>query len=194
MLPPYDTYLASVVTAMQGVQCEIGGGPSRPDRGIEAVIVAIREMASNDRVCWLVGNGGSGTTADHIACDMVLQGWRAFALTNPALTTTMGNDFGWGEMYQKQLMSLARAGDVLIAMSCSGRSGNIVATLVPDLPPMFRVGLSGFSADNEMRGPGACDVSFYVPSHKYGEVQIAHLAILHAVIDMTGWRKPGGGL
>lgn len=181
--PPFDHYIASLAGALASVECEIKGGPSRADRGVEAAIAALKAMRERDRVCWLVGNGGSGTIADHIATDLVLGGYQAGSLTNSALTTTMGNDFGWERMFAKQLQRVARPGDMLIVMSCTGESANVL-TAVANTPPLFKLALSGFKADNPLRKLG-CDVSFYVPSTSYGEVQIAHLAVLHAIVDLA---------
>jgi D-sedoheptulose 7-phosphate isomerase len=183
MQPPYERYMMSLGNALGRIECEIGGGMSLAHRGVDHVIALIQRTMSADGSVWLVGNGGSGTIADHIACDMVkMRGWRAFALTNPALTTTYGNDDGYAHAFGMQLAVLARPMDVVIGMSCSGESANVLGAL--SNPRHVHISLTGFKADNRLRKQDA-NVSFYVPSMSYGEVQIAHLAVLHAIIDLA---------
>jgi D-sedoheptulose 7-phosphate isomerase len=186
--PPFDRYIASLAGALSSVECEIAGGPSRPDRGVDASITLIKASQAGGGSVWLAGNGGSGTIADHIACDMVkMRGWRAFALTNPALTTTFANDHAYCYSLEAQLVVLARPGDVVIGMSCSGESENVLLALADTR--YVRIGLSGFRADNRLRKLNT-NVSFFVPSMKYGEVQIAHLALLHAMVDLAEGAPP----
>lgn len=189
--PPYQGYVKSLCGVLEGVQCEIETGWARIDRGIDYAINMIKASQEQGGTVWLIGNGGSGTIADHIACDMVkMRGWRAHALTNPALTTTMANDLAYGDVFWSQLDVLAKAGDVVIAMSCSGNSPNVVNAVGIQHRKQTHgyIVLTGFAANNTlrslMRGPWI-NVGFYAPSMKYGEVQIAHLMILHAIIDMA---------
>jgi D-sedoheptulose 7-phosphate isomerase len=173
----------TIVGGIASIESFIGGELVPFDDAVDYLVNALRIQRDRAATCWLIGNGGSGSIADHIACDMVLQGVRAHALTNPALTTTMGNDFGAHRAYSKQLQVMAHEHDTLIAMSCSGESDNILNALT-NAPPLFRVTLSGFKHDNLLRSLSA-DVDFWVPSEDYGVVQIAHLAILHTAVDLA---------
>jgi D-sedoheptulose 7-phosphate isomerase len=182
--PPFDRYVASLTGALTSVQCEIASAPSRPDRGVDHAIALIRRTMSADGAVWLCGNGGSGTIADHIACDMVkMRGWRAFA-DQSALTTTFANDEAYGRAFDAQLAVQARPMDVVIGLSCSGESENVINAMADKRH--VHITLSGFKADNRLRNKFDANVEFYVPSLNYGEVQIAHLAILHAMIDLAG--------
>lgn len=168
------------VATLGGVECRVGGEERLIYDGFREVVTQLRAAGS----IWLFGNGGSGTIADHIACDLVLKGLRAFALTNQALTTTFANDLTFRQCFAQQLKVQASPGDALVAMSCSGESENVVDALaLRDAAQAFRVTLSGFEIDNRLRDLG--DVSFWVPSDDYGTVQVCHLAILHAVADMV---------
>jgi phosphoheptose isomerase len=180
------SYVKSLTDALNSVQCEVDTGYARIDRGVDAAATLIKASQDEGGSVWLCGNGGSGTIADHIACDMVkMRGWRAFALTNPALTTTMANDIEYGRAFAAQLEVLSRSGDVVIGMSCSGMSQNVCNAMgFQAHPRLRRIILTGFEANNILRALMP-NVGFYVPSSKYGEVQIAHLMILHAIIDLA---------
>lgn len=183
MQPPFAKYIASLSGALAGIEARISTGASTPDRAIDHAVAIIRYTVGGGGAVWLFGNGGSGTIADHIACDMVkMRKWRAFALTNPALTTTFANDHAYCHSFDAQLQVLARPGDVLIGMSCSGESDNVILAMGDSR--MVHISLSGFKPDNRLRN-GQADASFYVPSRSYGDVQIAHLAILHAMIELA---------
>src|SRR6516164_7294600 len=102
--------------------------------------------------------------------------------TTPALTC-LGNDLGYENVFAKQLDLHARPGDFLIAISSSGRSPNILGAVKAARAQDCRiVTFSGFAAENELRRTG--DLNFYVRSHEYGFVELAHLALCHAVLDI----------
>ncbi len=131
---------------------------------------------------FLIGNGGSAAVAAHIANDMV-KTWRTLAVTpNYATLTCLANDYGWERAFACYLERAALgADDAVIAISSSGRSANIVNACgaVENLCPL--VTLTGFDENNAVRGMGDCD--YYVPSRRYGVVEIAHLAILHNIVN-----------
>ena len=129
---------------------------------------------------FLVGNGGSAAVAAHIANDLVKAGWSAFSLTEPAVLTCLSNDYSYGEVYAQQLKAHFRVDDCLIAISSSGRSPSILNAVeeVQEFTDKI-VTLSGFSPDNPLRQLGC--FNYYVSSSNYGLVEIAHLAILHAI-------------
>ena len=179
-----DGYLATAAHVAAATTCEIDGEKHLLRDGVKCVINELAATTARGSTCWLIGNGGSGSIADHIATDLVLAGHRALSLTNAAMLTTMANDYG--RSFSGQLQRLARSGDMLIAMSCSGESENVIQALI-NIPPMFRVSLTGFVRGNRMsRLP--LDVQFWSPSEDYGAVQIAHLTLLHAIIDLAEYR------
>lgn len=131
------------------------------------------------------GNGGSASIANHLQCDHV-KGvrngtdltTRVFSLsTNVELFSAVANDIGYDAVFEYQLQSLARPGDVLIAISSSGRSPNIVRALEwANQHAMHTVALTGFSG-----GPARelASVSVHVASDNYGIVEDAHQACMH---------------
>jgi D-sedoheptulose 7-phosphate isomerase len=140
-----------------------------------------------------VGNGGSAGIASHLAIDYSKNGGlRALAFNDPSALTCLGNDLGYENVFAKQLDFHARPGDMLIAISSSGRSPNILeAVKTARARDCKVVTYSGFTEDNDLRRTG--DVNFYVRANKneYGFVEIAHLALCHAVLDIDmGWGQP----
>jgi len=180
-----DGYLATTAHVVAGTTCEIAGAKLPLRDGVNRVIDELERLRGRGGTCWLVGNGGSGTIADHIATDLCLAGHRAISLTNSAMITTYANDYG--KSFSGPLQRLARNEDMLIAMSCSGESPNVISALIETPAPLFCVSMTGFVRGNRMsRLP--LDVQFWSPSEDYGAVQIAHLTLLHAVIDLARYR------
>ena len=132
-----------------------------------------------------VGNGGSAAIASHMAIDFSKNGnMRALALNDPMALTCLGNDLGYENVFSKQIDLHARAGDLLIVISSSGRSPNVVKAAEMGRARGCKVAtLSGFTATNPLRRLG--DINFYVPNSEYGFVEIMHLALCHCVLDLA---------
>lgn len=130
-----------------------------------------------------VGNGGSAAIASHMATDYSKNGnVRALALNDGSMLTCLGNDFGYEHVFAKQIELHARDGDLVIAISSSGRSPNILnAVTAARLIGCGVITLSGFTTDNPLRRLG--DLNFFVASDRYGFVEIGHLTICHAALD-----------
>jgi D-sedoheptulose 7-phosphate isomerase len=131
---------------------------------------------------FLIGNGGSAAVASHICNDLVKRGTSAFTLNDPAVVSCIANDDGWPFVYESQLSRHWTQTGTLIAISSSGRSANILNAAHYAKKARYNViTLSGFSPDNELRSIG--DVNYWVPSTNYGVVEIAHLTILHSLVN-----------
>lgn len=134
---------------------------------------------------FFIGNGGSAAISSHMAADYQKNGGMPTMCFNDAASLTcIGNDLGYVNVFAEPLQHHARLGDVLVAISSSGMSESILAAA--DYARDHRmnvVTLSGFEPDNKLRSKGG--VNFYVPSKSYGTVEIAHLAILHSLLDET---------
>jgi D-sedoheptulose 7-phosphate isomerase len=148
---------------------------------------AVETHAGGNKIMF-VGNGGSAGIASHLAIDFSKNGGlRAMAFNDPAALTCLGNDLGYEQVFARQIELHRRAGDLLVAISSSGRSPNILNAVAAARSGGCRVAtLSGFCADNELRRSG--DINFYVESDTYGLVEAAHLSLCHAVLDIEmGW-------
>src|SRR5690348_2251305 len=130
-----------------------------------------------------VGNGGSAAIASHMATDYSKNGGvRSLALNDASMLTCLGNDLGYDRVFAKQLELHARNGDLVIAISSSGRSANILNAVDAAAAAGCAIAtMSGFTADNPLRRRG--EWNFYVASDRYGFVEIGHLTICHAVLD-----------
>ena len=130
-----------------------------------------------------VGNGGSAAIASHMATDYSKNGGvRALALNDASMLTCLGNDLGYDRVFAKQLELHARRGDLVIAISSSGRSANILNAVDAAAAAGCTIAtMSGFTPDNPLRRKG--EWNFYVASDRYGFVEIGHLTICHAVLD-----------
>lgn len=135
-----------------------------------------------------IGNGGSSTIASHMAEDYTKAGGiRTLAFNDPAFLTCLGNDLGFDQVFAKQIEMFAQPGDMLVAISSSGNSQNILnGVLAAKKRGCWVMTLSGFTPDNLLRNLG--DINVYVPSSEYGFVEITHLAVCHAMLDVAmGW-------
>lgn len=131
----------------------------------------------------IIGNGGSASIASHIYTDLLKNAnVRAICFNDASLITCLSNDLGYEYVFQKPIEMLSSKGDILFSISSSGRSRNILkATFKAKERECSVITLSGFSNNNPLKNLG--EVNFYVPSHAYGDVEITHLAICHAIVD-----------
>src|SRR3984957_16080347 len=180
------------------VQARVTSASGQPLDMAEAVnqimALARRTHTAGNKLIF-VGNGGSSAIASHMATDYSKNGdVRAMALNDTAMLTCLGNDLGYDRVFAKQIELYARADDLVIAISSSGRSANILNALkAARAAKCSVVTLSGFTADNPLRRLG--DINFFIASDRYGFVEIGHLTICHAILDfICGLRVPEGML
>jgi D-sedoheptulose 7-phosphate isomerase len=142
-----------------------------------------------------LGNGGSAAIASHMATDYSKNGnVRALALNDSSMLTCLGNDLGYDQVFAKQIELHARPDDVVVAISSSGSSANILNAVPGARAAKCAVAtFSGFKVDNPLRRPG--DINFYLKSDRYGFVEIGPLTICQAILDfICGLRNPEGAL
>lgn len=149
-----------------------------------AVASLLRGIRTHGGTVWWVGNGGSCAICSHLSQDVMNKlSLRSQVLSDPSLLTCMANDFGYAEVYARSLARLSRQGDLLIAISSSGNSANILACADLVTKQGLRlITLSAFSEDNLLWGHQA-DVAFHLPVTLYGLAEVGHEALLHAVIE-----------
>ena len=134
-------------------------------------------------ICYIVGNGGSAGIASHMANDFLKTlGLRCLTLTDSNLLTCIGNDLGYENVYSMPLKVLMKKEDMLIAISSSGQSPNILkAAQIAKEKGAQVVTLSGFLEDNPLRSLG--DLNIWLNSDQYGLIEIGHFFVLHTVVD-----------
>ena len=159
----------------------------------EALIGAYR----NGHKALFFGNGGSAADAQHLAAEFLGRYIRergplpALALSvNSSTVTAISNDFGYAQVFARQLQALASPGDVAIAISTSGNSPNVIqAVNCARQLGLFTIGLTGASS-NPLRD--CVDVAIAVPSEATPRIQECHILIGHALCDAVEKAMPGG--
>lgn len=142
------------------------------------------------KTIFLCGNGGSAADCQHIAGELVGRfkreraGLPAVALTtDTSILTAIGNDYGFADVFRRQLEALGRPGDVLIAYSTSGNSENVLRALDEAARRKMRtIGLTG-SGGGKMRGKA--EVLICVPSSDTPRIQECHLIVGHALCELV---------
>ncbi len=162
-----------------------------PIDAIERAVEIILDAYDNGAHVYVVGNGGSATNATHFACDLskatIVDGrarLRVTSLTdNIALLTAWANDTSYDRVFSEQLTNLLDPGDVVIAISASGNSPNVVsAVLAARLMRASTIALVGFAGGRLLE---AVDAAIHVPSNDYGVVEDCHSVIEHAITVST---------
>ena len=176
--------LRGLAKCLEETACEQRGEPLSLAAGLAALSDLWYGLrASGGRVFW-IGNGGSAAVASHLSQDLLNKGGvSSMTLNDPALITCMANDYGYRAVFARPLSTLAQQGDVLVALSSSGMSDNIVDAAVAALERGLQVvALSAFSADNRLRKLNAT-LSFHVPTSNFGHAELGHAALLHTALD-----------
>ncbi|GAC1484475.1 MAG: SIS domain-containing protein [Candidatus Dormibacteria bacterium] len=157
---------------------------------LEALLTSIQAAWDDDRTVFIIGNGGSAATASHMATDLSKQTeahgrkpLRALSLSdNMALITALANDTDYSRIYSEQLRIHGRPGDLLIAISCSGESPNILAAI--DEARANGIQVLGLGGGTESRMQQLADVFVSVPSEDYGHIESIHLVIDHCITTL----------
>ena len=173
----WDEHLA-VATALR---------PLAPD--VDRVVAIVAASLAAGGALLVCGNGGSAADAQHIAAELTGRFFRdrkplrAMALhANSSSLTAIGNDYGYDEVFAREAAAHGREGDVLLAISTSGNSRNILRAIeVAREKPMSVVGLTG-EGGGKMRD--LCDVCFRVPSSSTPRIQECHILIGHTICEL----------
>ncbi|MHB8754083.1 MAG: D-sedoheptulose-7-phosphate isomerase [Candidatus Acidiferrales bacterium] len=135
------------------------------------------------------GNGGSAADAQHLAAELVVRlqknraGLAAISLTtNASILTAAGNDLGFENIFARQIESLASAGDVVVAMSTSGKSPNVLRGA--EAGRARRAFVAGMTGETGADLAGKVDLLINVPSRNAQRIQEAHITIGHIVCGL----------
>ena len=149
------------------------------------VLVAAREKETS---IYFIGNGGSASTASHFANDLAIgtkawdKSFRAISLCdNQSIIMAIGNDYGYDQVFSRQLEVLLRKDDVVVAISASGNSGNLIHAMeFAKKREAITVGLTSFDGGKLRK---IVDVSVHVPAEKgeYGPAEDGHLVLDHLI-------------
>lgn len=157
---------------------------SNYDIGIELLVDIFSEHKAKHSQLFFIGNGGSSAIASHMTADFMKNGgMNTYSLYDNAVTTCMGNDYGYEYIFSRPLEFLARKDDLLVAISSSGNSANIINAIeTAKAKGTSIITFTGFEADNKVKQLG--DVNVYVPCKQYGIVESIHNLILQQIVDM----------
>lgn len=183
-------WLRHLSECLSTTRARIGGRDSDLDSAMEELMRLFQNLRETNGTAWWVGNGGSSALCSHLSQDVLNKlNVRSMNFADTALVTCMANDFGYEEVYARPLRTLAESKDMLIAISSSGNSENILECVrVANEKNMKVVSLSGFHMSNKLWGMRA-DVSFYLPSSLYGITEVGHEALLHSSIEALWLRE-----
>jgi D-sedoheptulose 7-phosphate isomerase len=162
---------------------------------VEAAALIITCFQSGGKLLFF-GNGGSAADAQHLAAEFVGRfvleraGLAAVSLTtNTSILTAVGNDYGFDQVFARQIQALARRGDVAVAISTSGNSPNVLE----GVKEAKKQGLAVIGLGGKDGGLLACEatVAITVPSDKTARIQECHIAIGHIFCELAEQQLAG---
>lgn len=176
------------VAETQRLMSSIAASSALLDGVAAAAHMCIEALRAGGKIL-LAGNGGSAADAQHIAGELVSRfafdrpGLPAVALTtDTSILTAIGNDYGYSELFARQIQALGRPGDVLIAYSTSGNSPNITRAL--EAAASAGVKSVGLTGSRKGKMVYLCDLCLEVPSQDTPKIQEGHLVIGHILCGL----------
>lgn len=154
------------------------------DEGIKLLVDTFSTHKKRKSQLFFIGNGGSSAIASHMTADFMKNGgMNTYSLYDNAVTTCMGNDYGYEYIFSRPMEFLVREGDLVAAISSSGNSANIINAIeTARSKGASVVTFTGFESDNKAKQMG--DVNVYVPCKKYGIVESIHNLMLQQIVDL----------
>jgi len=181
----YQDYIKNLKSCLESViVTQSDGSIFTVEDGLNAWCAITSQIMKSNNTMFFAGNGASAMMASHMAADSSKNGgFRALAFNDPALMTAIGNDIAYEQIFAVPLKRYADPGDILITISSSGNSPNIVAAIESAKEVGLKIiTLSGMKEDNKSRQMG--DFNFYVPCITYGMAECSHQVILHCWLDI----------
>lgn len=154
------------------------------DEGITVLLDTFSRHKRQGSQLFFIGNGGSSAIASHMTADFMKNGgMNTYSLYDHAVTTCMGNDYGYVYIFSRPMEFLVKEDDLLVAISSSGNSLNIINAIETARKKNAEIiTFTGFESENKAKGMG--DLNVYVPCMKYGIVESVHNLILQQIADM----------
>ena len=157
---------------------------------IAAVVDCVADALGNGRKLLVMGNGGSAADAQHFAAEIVgrvrleRRAVPAIALsTDTSILTAVGNDYGFDQIFRRQVEALAEEGDVVVGLSTSGSSNNVYgALLLAGERGCRTIGLLGRDGGTIA---GIVDIPLTIPAQDTPRIQEAHITIIHLICELV---------
>ncbi len=181
----YIKYLIEILECTEIWQRNrLGATHTGYDDGIRILVEEFTKHKINQSQLFFMGNGGSAAIASHMTADYMKNGgMNTYSLYDNAVTTCMGNDYGYEYIFSRPMGFLVREGDLVVAISSSGNSANIVNAIeTARMKKADVITFTGFEAGNKAKQLG--DINVYVPCKKYGIVESIHNLILQQIVDL----------
>lgn len=178
-----EKYISESLRCIQSFKAFEGVNEIDYTNAISKIALTMQGLEKNGKHLYFAGNGGSASITSHLALDF----WKnanikASAFNDSSLLTAVGNDIGFEYVFSKPIEMFAEVGDMIIAISSSGNSQNIInAVIAGKQKGCYVVTLSGFSEENKLKQLG--DMNFHVASYSYGLVEVLHTFIIHQLLD-----------
>ena len=163
-----------------------GGIPSQ----VEVVAEKIKEALARGNKVLFCGNGGSAADSQHLAAEFVgrfqkeRRGIPGIALTvDSSILTAVGNDYGFDRVFERQVEALGKPGDVLIGISTSGNSANVMNAI--ELAKKLGIYTAGFTAAGGGKMAKLCDINIAVPAKVTARAQEMHILLGHIICELV---------
>lgn len=182
----------------ESIQTKIAAADMLPEAIAKAAEVMSTALLEGHKIL-SCGNGGSAGDAQHFSSEMLNRfererpGLPAMALsTDTSTLTSIANDYSYNEVFSKQVYALGQAGDVLLAISTSGNSRNVIKAMEAALQrDMLIVALTGRDGGQMAGLIGPNDVEIRVPANSTARIQEVHLLVIHCLCDLIDQRLFG---
>lgn len=162
-----------------------------PDAILEIAKITAEALSKNSKIL-ICGNGGSAADSQHFAAEMIVRltnkieraAFAAIALsTDSSVITATGNDYGFDQIFSRQVQGLGRKGDILFAITTSGNSENIIKAIetakIKNITVVGLLGCGGGTAKD------LCDHSIIIPSQSTLRIQEEHIFVIHNIVALT---------
>lgn len=156
-----------------------------PQREIQEMVQVLHQARQAGRKIYVIGNGGSASTASHLACDLnkntVIPGYPSFKVNsladNVALISAFANDLGYDQVFAGQLANLVESDDILVAISTSGNSANVLkAVELANQRGAFTIGWTGYGGGKLAK---LVALSINIPNHCVEQIEDIHMILAH---------------
>ncbi|MFM9058909.1 MAG: SIS domain-containing protein [Planctomycetaceae bacterium] len=181
----WQQQVRNLTDLLQGLACTCRDGQNvEQDQGFAEWVESTLRLRDRRQTVYLIGNGASASMASHFAADLAKNGrLHTQVFSDLSLITAISNDMGYEHVFAEPLRRRGKRGDLLVAISSSGRSPNILAAIdVADELEITVVTLTAKDAANPLRKRG--DLKLYGPAATYGLAETAHAAALHWWMDL----------
>ncbi len=186
-----DKYIAQVLGELDSLKKALEAFPRKQAEVLVEMAQLMANAIESGKVVLTCGNGGSAADSQHIAGELVgrfrrkkLSGYKAFALTtNSSIVTAIANDFCYDDVFSKQIEALGSPGDVLLALSTSGNSANVVEAI--SMASSLGMKTLAFTGAGGGTMAVEADLAISVPEEDFARIQEIHMMLGHILCGLV---------